>query len=810
MLFNYFKIAFRQLGKNKVISFINIFGLTLGFLCFTLLALYVHDELSYDTFQRDGDRIYRVLQHEHQEDGTERDVAVVAAQLAVHSKSDFPEVEDVMRTYFTGRVTMGNDPLLRNYETTFTADSNFFQFFDFTLLQGNPKTALSKANTLVLTEPAAKKYFGNENALGKMIWVNGQDMEVTGIMKAPPLNSNFDFQIIFPHATWMQNPQRAENVSKDWRSNAYTTFLKMKPGFDQHTFEAKLTELVKGHVDSPKDFKSNYYLQPLTAVHVNDTVIQGNEITNKSSISSFYIYMFVAVGFLILLIACLNYMNLSTAAAYKRTREIGTRKTLGAQKSQLATQFIGEASLISCFALLLAFALLQVTLPLANQFTGKSLQLSDLDVSWMLGIILLTIGTGIVSSLYPAFLVARVTPAEALKKEIKIANRSLPIRKALIVAQFTISIIMLTCTMIIYNQLQFVRTKDLGFAYNDLVVVDINSRNLRMNFETIKAEFNALPEVTSVSVSSRVPGEWKGYWVASVNTAQSKEVSEMIYVGADKDFFNTFSIKFLEGRNFSDALSDSSKVILSELAVKKLGLTDPLGQIIEIPSIRYDAEIAKLDVPLNYEVIGVASDFHFQSLRQEMMPVMIGFWSNPIQSIDYYTLHVNTSNMEKTISKLREINTKFDQNNPLEYTFLDNRFAQYYKTDEQRGQVFLAFSLIIVFISCMGLFAIVSFATESRTKEIGIRKVLGASVNNIITMISKEYLFLVVIAGVLAVPAGYFFMNEWLSDFAYRIALDWKVFALAGGLSVLIAFITMSIKTIKSAVGNPVDSLRSE
>lgn len=810
MLFNYFKIAFRQLQKNKVVSFINIFGLTLGFLCFTLLALYVHDELSYDTFHRDGDRMYRILQHERQENGTERDVAVVAAQLAFTSKAQFPEVEDALRTYYTGRVTMGNDPVLRNYEPTFTADSNFFQFFNFELLQGNPKTALSKANTLVLTEAAAKKYFGSENALGKTIWVSDIDMEVTGIMQAPPLNSNFDFQIIFSHMTWMQNPQRAEYFNKDWTSNVFTTFLKMKPGFDQKTFESKLTALVKEHTESPKDFKSNFYLQPLTTVHVNDATIQGNEITSKSSISSFYIYMFVAVAVLILLIACLNYMNLSTAAAYKRTREIGTRKTLGARKSQLAAQFTGEALLLSCLSLVLAFAILELVLPFANQFTGKLLRLADLDMRWMLGIIFLTIGTGVVSSLYPAFLVARVTPAEALKKEIKIAHRSLPIRKALIVVQFTISIIMMTCTIIIYNQLQFVRSKDLGFAYHDRIVIDINSRNLRSNFEAIKTAFNDLPEVTSVSVSSRVPGEWKGYWVASVNSPESKEVSEMIYVGADKDFLNTFSITLLQGRNFSDALSDSSKVILSELAVKKLGLKDPLGQIVEISSFRYDGEIEKMDVPLKVEVIGIASDFHFQSLREEMMPVMIGFWSNPIQAIDYYTLTVNTPNMAETITRLREINTRFDENNPLEYTFLDNRFAEYYKTDEQRGQVFLGFSMIIVFISCMGLFAVVSFATESRTKEIGIRKVLGASVNNIIAMISKEYLVLVVIAAVLAVPAGYFFMKEWLSDFAYRIPLDWKAFALAGGLSVLVAFVTMSIKTIKSAVSNPVDSLRSE
>ncbi len=811
MLFNHFKIAFRQLLHNKVFSFINIFGLTLGFLCFMILALYVHDELTFDKFHRDADRIYRVLQHEQQDNGENRVVGAVAAQLAWNAKAQFPEIEDALRTYFTGRVTMGNDPALRNYERTFTADSNFFQFFDFVLLQGNPKTALTKPNTLVMSEVTAKKYFGEENALGKTVWVNGIDMEVTGVMKETPLNSNLNVSLIFSHKTWLSYfTWMPEAEARDWTSNGYTTYLRLTPGTNLEAFESKLTTLVKEHYGTEHEFKSTFNLQPLTEIHVSDANIQGNELTDRASINPFYIYMFVAVAFLILLIACLNYMNLSTAAAYKRTREIGTRKTLGAQRSQLIFQFTGEAVMLSAIAMLLAFALLQVVLPYINDFTAKTLHVSQLSSLWLLSIVLIMVGTGVLSALYPAFIIARVQPAEAMKCEVKLANRSLPIRKVLIVAQFTISIIMITSTLIIFKQLQFMRNKEMGVTVDNLLVIDINSRNLRRNFEAIKNEFNALSEVSSVCVTSRVPGEWKSYPIASVKSPGNNSLTETIFVGADKDFFQTYNIKLLQGRNFSDAISDSSKIILSTLAAQQLGLTDPLGQIIEIPTARFGGSVENLETPFRAEVIGVIDNFHFESLRNEMMPMIIGFWSNPIQSIDYYTLKVNMANIDETLTKLRAVNTKFDAENPIEYTFLNNRFQQFYKADAQRGQVFLAFSLIIVLIACMGLFALVSYAVESRTKEIGIRKVLGASVQNIVGMVSKEFLLLIIIACVLAIPVAYFFMQKWLQDFAYRIDMGAGVFLVAGLITILIASITISLRSVKAATANPVKSLRSE
>lgn len=811
MLFNYIKIALRQLYKNKVFSIINITGLTLGFLCFIILGLYVHDELSFDTFHKDADRTYRVLQHEKQDNGEDRHVGSVAALLASNLKTQFPEVEDALRIYSIGRSTVGNDPALRNYEVTFTADSNFFQFFDFILLEGNGATALTKPNTLVLSESMAKKYFGDAPAFGKTIRVNDTDMEITGILKDMPANSSLTIPLLFSHKTWLAQSERLREIeTTDWTSNIFTTYVKLRPNAVAPQVEAKLTTLVKEHYGPTVEFKSTFSLQPITAMHVNSLPLQGNDLTGPPSIAPFYIYMFIAIAFLILLIACLNYMNLSTAAAFKRTREIGTRKVMGAFRGQLISQFTGEALILSAFALALSLVLLQAVLPFVNSFTNKDLQLTHLQGVWLPAMIFTLLGTGILAALYPAFIIARVSPAEALKKELRIANRSFPIRKVLITAQFTISIVMITSTLVIYNQLQYMRNKDMGVNVDDLLVIDINSRSLRRNFEAIKTEFSALSEVSAVSVSSRVPGEWKTYPIASVLTGGSTASTDMIFVGADKDFLKTYDIELLQGRNFSDAIADSSKVILSSLAVKQLGLTDPLGQIIEIPTVRFGGNIDDQEIPFRAEVIGVINDFHFQSLREAMMPMVIGFWNNPIHSIDYYTLKVNLSNFDQTLTNLRAINDKFDTENPVEYNLLSNRFEDFYRTDAQRGQLFLLFSCVIVFIACLGLFALVSYAVESRTKEIGVRKVLGASVSSIVTMVSKEFLLLVLIAFVIASPIAYVFMQQWLEDFAYKTTMGPGIFAIAGGIAFIIALLTVSIRSMKAAVVNPVKSLRSE
>jgi putative ABC transport system permease protein len=816
MLVNYFKIALRYLLKNRTFSVINIFGLTLGFLCFILITLYIHDELNFDLFHKDSTRISRVLQDEQLEDGTRRKVAPIAGKLATESLKQIPEIEDAVRISALGRITVGNDPVNRDYEVTVTTDENFFAFFDFPLISGDPATALKTPDAIVLSEKYAEKYFGEKNPIGKRLWTslerNDQPVEftVTGIMKNSPKNSHMQLDLLFSESSWPTIfPWYQDFMNSDWQSNSYITYIKTKPGVSDNAIEEKLTALVKKNYSGEKEFKSQFILQPLKDIHLYSDGIQGNEV-NAASIKPFYLYMFGAVAILILLIACLNYMNLSTAAAYKRTKEIGTRKTLGALKSQLIGQFSGEAIVLSTVSLLLAITLLQVTLPFVNSFLDKELAIQNLSVEGIALVIGVVILAGILSSLYPAFIITRVMPSEALKKDVRLGSKSLPVRKILVVAQFSISIVMIASTLIIYKQLQYVRSKDLGFSLDNLLVIDINSSRLRRNFESVKAEFSKVPEVQNISTSTRVPGEWKSFPITSINQAGSPNSIETIFVGIDQDFLTTYNIKLLEGRNFTDSKSDSTKVLLTNLAVKQLGLTNPVGQIIEIPKMRWGGSIENLEHVFRVEVIGVVDDFYFESFRKEMMPLIFGAANTVIQRIDYYTLRVQTRDWDKTIEKLKAVNTSIDENNPMEYTFLDKSFERFYEADEKRGQIFVTFSAIIVLIACLGLFALVSYSIESRMKEIGIRKVLGASVESIVGLISKEFLTLIFVAGIIGIPLSYYMMQRWLEDFAYHIPLSIGIFATAAVIAILIAFITISVRSIRAAISNPVNSLRNE
>lgn len=815
MIFNHFKISFRHLMKNRTFTFINVFGLTLGFLCFILLSLYIHDELSFDQFHKDSPRIYRVLQHEKLEDGTMRDVATTAAQVGPEVAAQFPEVESTMRISFLGRLTMGNDPTNRGYETITITDPNFFSFFDFLLLQGDANTALIQPDAIVVSEAFAIKYFGTTDVLGKQIWTNltrndkTVELTITGVMKDFPKNSHLQFEIIFSDTNWTSVYPWYPDFKSDWISNSFYTFVKLRNQKNQKAVGDNITTLVKEHYPATKTFSSQFSLQPFADIHLNSAHIQDSDVTSNG-INNFYLYMFGGVGFLLLLIACLNYMNLSTAAALKRTCEIGTRKTLGAQRFQLIAQFITDSVVLSLIAIILALVILQMALPYINQFTEKELSLSTLPLTWSLGILGILLLAAIISALYPAFITARVSPAAALKKEIRIGNARLPMKKILVVAQFTISIIMISSTLIIYQQLDYMRSKDIGIETENLVVIDINSGNLRRNFHGVKAEFSKPSEVVSVSTSTRVPGEWKSFPMATAVPQGQSTGKELIYVGIDDDFLKTYNIELKQGRNFTVGRADSSKAILTELAVKQLGLTDPIGQILEIPQVRWGGSIEDVQENFKVEVVGVVEDFHFESLRTDMKPIIFVAPFTPIQRIDYYTVKVKTNDWPGIIEKLKAINTTIDPDNPLEYTFLDSRFEEFYKADAQRGQIFLAFSLVVVLIACMGLFALVSYAVEARIKEIGIRKVLGASVKNIVGMVSKEFLLLILVACVLAIPMAYLFMQQWLLDFAYRINVSAGIFILAGVIILFIAGITIGLRTLKAATVNPVKSLRSE
>jgi putative ABC transport system permease protein len=428
----------------------------------------------------------------------------------------------------------------------------------------------------------------------------------------------------------------------------------------------------------------------------------------------------------------------------------------------------------------------------------------------MLGVLFIIFIVGILSAQYPAFIATRVSIVDALKREVKIGGNSLSVRKALLVAQFAISIMMVASTLVIYQQLNYLREKDLGFSHENMVVIDVNSRNLRRNFETVKTEFSKPAEVLGITASTRVPGEWKSFPIATTKSNNNLNGSEMIFVGIDNDFLETYQIKLLAGRTINDPVADSLKIVLTQLAVEQLGLTDPIGQTIEIPSVRYGERMEELEQPFKAEIIGVVEDFHFESLRANMMPVIFGALNTSIQVIDYYTLKIKTNNWAQTIETLKTINNQIDPNTPLEYTFLDSRFEELYITDVRRGQIFLTLSIIVVVIACLGLFALVSYSVESRMKEIGVRKVMGASVSSIVGLISKEFLVLVVIAGVVGLPIAWFFMRSWLQEFAYRVSFGASIFVLAILLTVFVASVTIGLRAARAARMNPVNSLRSE
>lgn len=811
---NYFKISIRHLAKNKTFAAINLFGLTVGFFCFILLALYIQDELSFDLFHKDSSRMYRLLQTEQRDDGSTRTAATVAALIGKESGAAIPEIEDVCRITAYGRRTFGNDPANRGYHALLSSDDNFFGFFDFPLLDGNIKEALKNPGSVVLSETLARKYFGSENPIGKRLWssqylISKTEFTVTGVMRDFPKNSHLQTDILFSESSWASTFKWYTNfVSSDWTSNTYVTYLKLRDNADPKVVASKISRLVQSHYANDKPFRSQFSLQPLDQIHLYSENVQDGG--DASAIRPSYLYIFGVVGLLLLLTACFNYMNLATAAAIKRTREIGMRKSLGARGGQLVIQFVTDSMVLATAALMLALVLLQVFLPLIRSFLNKDLHLESMPWQWIMVIAGCIFFTAVLAAIYPAIIGLRTSITKALKGEMKTVGNHFSARKILLAAQFTVSIAMIASTLMIYRQLQYLRTKDVGVDVENLLVLDINSVRLRRNFENVKAEFSKPAEVLSISTSTRVPGEWKNFPMVSVNSDQDSRNTEMIYVGIDNDFLKTYGIKLKEGRNFNAGAGDSLKVILTELAVQQLGLKNPVGQIVEIPVVRWGGSIEKLSHVFKAEVIGVTEDFHFESLKKNMQPVIFAAPNTDIQPIDYYTLKIKSNNWPATIERLKEINQKLDPDNPLEYTFLNDRFAEFYQADATRGQLFLFFSSVIVVISCLGLFALVSYAVERRTKEIGIRKVLGASVSNIVSIVSVEFLVLVLFAGIVGLPLAWYFMRSWLQDFAYRVPVGVSAYAYTFVIALLLAFVTIGFKTIRAARENPVKSLRTE
>ena len=820
MIKNYFKTAFRTLLKNKLYTTLNVAGLAFGMSCFFLIGLYVFDELTFDEQHSKADRIYRVVEHKNV-NGEATTIAAAGYKLASESPKQITGVEKTTRVQRSGRANLVNPENPVPFQETVTvADEHFLEIFDFPLISGDKKTALSEPNSIIINEDLAKRLFNKTDVLGKTVQFSFLEtpLKITGILKNHPRNSSFDFNSVMSFASFETSDSYKNAVAGDWLSNNYSVYVLLKPGADERSVAEKMKRLVGDNYKVPAGTQFSFSLQPLKDIHLkSDNIVDGGRNSNVDTISKgslFYIKIFSFIALFVLLIAGINYMNLTTARASSRLKEIGVRKTIGADQNHLIRQFLLESLLVTFISFLLSLLVVNLALSSFNQFTNKQLSLgfsTDYRI-WLLTIAFAAI-TGFLSGSYPALMLSRFKPV-LLLKNLKFQNKGdLSLRKGLVVFQFTISILMIIGTIVLFLQVHYLNNTNLGFNKDLLVVIDVNNRKARSNFEAVKSEMQKIPGVKNVSVTSRVPGEWKSFRTIKIKNMGSTGEDKVAYmIGADNDFLKTFEVKLLKGRNF-EAPKDSVSIIINETAAKMLGITEPSGQVVEIPAASDGGSFGPLNaenIPFKPNVIGIVKDFHFQSLREKIEPLVLAYNNNPIQVIDYYSARIAATDIKGTLDKLKAVMVNNDKDDPFEYHFLDEQLALFYIEDGRRQTILIWIALATIFIACLGLFGLATYSAEQRIKEIGVRKVLGATVLNLTSLLSKDFLKLVLIANGIAFPIAWWAINKWLQEYAYHIDVQWWVFIVAGAAAILIALFTVSYQAIKAAIANPVKSLRTE
>jgi putative ABC transport system permease protein len=819
MIRNYFTVAVRTLVRNKLYTSLNVAGLTFGLTCFLLIGLYLFDELTFDRQHTNANRIYRVVEHKNVK-GEETTIAAASYKLAEESKRSIPEVENTTHIIRTGRANLVNPENPVNFQETVTvADQNFLQIFDFPLISGDKRTALTEPNSIVINEDLAMRLFGTVQVLGKKLQWGHLDNphKITGVLKNHPRNSSFDFNNVISEAS---NTDGFKNfTSTDWSSNGFAVYALLRTGAKPETVSAKMTRLVLSNFKPEKGTSLHFSLQALKDMHLySENITDGARNTNVEAMpqgNPAYIRMFSLVSLFVLFIAGINYMNLSTARASNRAREIGVRKSIGAVRKNLVYQFLFEALLITGLSFVLAVLLLNLVLGPFNVFVGKQLSLG-LSTNYRIWLIATgaTILIGLISGSYPALLLSGFKPVSLLKGMKIKQSGSLGLRKGLVVFQFTVSIVLIIGTIVLYRQVKFMNHTNLGFNKDLLVVIDVNTGKARTGFEAIKAEMAGIPTVKSVSVTSRVPGEWKMYKRVKINAQGNRtEPAVTYFFGADKDFLNTYDVRLASGRNFG-SLSDSTSVLINETAARLLNITDPAGQFVEIPAVSAnggDFEAVNADgTPFKAKVVGIVKDFHFQSLRDKIAPLVLGYNQNPIHRIDYYTAKIEAGNIPATLERLKAAMVRADSDDPFEYHFLDDQLARFYMEDHRRQTLMIWTALAAIFIACLGLFGLATYSAEQRVKEIGIRKVLGATAFSLATLLSKDFLMLVLISNLLAFPVAWWAVNSWLQEYAYHVNLEWWIFILAAVMAVVIALLTVSYQSIKASLINPLENLKGD
>lgn len=795
MFKNLLLVALRNFKKDKWYSLLNIVGLTIGITFSLLLIFYIKDELSYDRYNVNAGRLYRVVSYIKEQDKEEMKWAISQAPLTPTLKKDFPEVEEAVRMLSNGKTMYKNGNLRIYQDKVYVTDSNYFRVFTQQFIEGDPKTALIPPRSMVITKSMAEKFFGtNKSCLGKSLENDkGEVYKITGVIEDVPKNSHLVFNALISFSTLPK-----DNQGGNWGAFYLYNYVLLKPNTNPLAFEKKMLPMYDKYmapIFAKFNVKIRYGIQKVTDIHLHSDF--NNEPEELGSMS--YIYTFATVAFFMLLIACINYMNLTTARSARRAKEIGIRKVTGSSKSQLVAQFLIESGLMALLALLLSMGAIAATLGMFNQLSGKAITFGSLlqpgTFFILLGIILFV---GLVGGSYPAFYLSKFNPISILKGSLAKGSSNVNLRRALVVVQFSISMIMIICTWVVYRQLSYLRNVDLGFDKQQVLSITANANSdISPKIQAFKEELRKNPQVLSASTSQSVPGGNSNFNLFSIETNKGFVDKGIDCYAADEDYFKTLGIKVIQGRNFTGAADTLRSIIVNENMAKYFGWTQPIGKRVKFPG-----DTSKFYL----EVVGVIKDFNQKSLYNPIAPLMIFYtpYSNRVQ------VKVNANNIAATVASIENTWKKIFPELPFSYTFLDQDFDSQYAADQKRGKIFTAFSVLTIAITCLGLLGLIAFTTEQRQKEISIRKILGAGLAQIIPLITRNFIFLVGISCVIAFPVAYFFMHNWLKIFPYNTGLSVLPFILSAFIVLAITLLTVTFHTIKASLANPTKSLRAE
>ncbi len=791
MLKNLFKTAIRNIFKDFGYSSLNIIGLTIGIASALFLIIYIADEVSYDKYHKNADRIYRVSSRITE---TDDEFTWIVAQIpfAPQVVQDYPEVEHSVRFIDAGRELFKFEDKEFYEEDFYFADSNIFEVFTYQFVKGDSKNALIEPNTIVLTETTAAKYFGKTDPINKTL-VNGDDTyKVTGVIKDVPFNSHFRFDGL------MSRRSLPEQMGS-WGNFGVYTYLLLPEGLDYKEFEAKIQEMYDQYmaeIFERLNIKIEYILEPITDIHLKSTNASEPEPTGSMA----YVVIFGIVALFLILIAAMNYMNLATARSTKRAREVGLRKVVGSQREGLIFQFLAESTLLTFISLIISIILVILLLPQFNHLAGKSFNMEVLySPVILISIIAVIVVVGILGGSYPAFYLSRFNPVNVLKGEVTKGTSGSTFRKILVVIQFAISVAMIVSTLVVYKQLNYLKTKDLGYDMKNVISLEFSTREMIDKYPVLKQALRENPNILNVTSTSTEIGQGSGKILFNVETDDGMQQRGINMASVDHDFVETLGIKMLEGRDFQEDMPSDTLlgVLVNETMAKRLNWSKPLGKRVDLQG-RDGTEV------LRATVVGLMQDYHQTGMYNEIETLMLLYRTQ--NRIIYAKL--KDENVQETI---RYIETRWNEifpQQPFEYSFLSERFSEQFGADEKRGFIFTLFTVLAILIACLGLFGLASYTVEQRTKEIGIRKVVGATEGMVVKLISKEFIILVSIAMLVAFPLSFYFMRDWLQQFVYRTNLGLFIFILAGLITIAITFITISFQALKAANANPAESLR--